>query len=129
MNKHLLTLARLLSLLAVNQASCWTLNIKNEAAKQVDLSVNWSKISGDRLFGNREIVQILPGQTKNLESVKNKQDRHLVEIQLLTPVGPGKWNTQGADENFFIGNRDSRYQKGLIIKTGSDGKPVMVENP
>ena len=133
MNKQLLALAGILSLLTVNQASCWSAPIKNETAKQIDLMVRWKV----RIYPGESsnYVTILPGQTKNIESVSNKKNKigwtintDLLRIELLTPVGPQRFEI--ADINFYTHPLKKKRDplKGLTIKTGSDGKPVAIEN-
>lgn len=137
MHKNLLALAGLLSLLTVNQVSCWSAPIKNETAKQIDLNVCW-KVRTSIIPDSCNYVTILPGQTKNIESVREKSkrkgisdwglERDLLRIELLTLVGPQQ--SEIADINFYTHRPKKRSDplKGLTIKTGSDGKPVAVEN-
>ena len=114
MNKHLLTLAGLLSLLVVNQAFGWPLRVKNETGLKLWIHVNWDG-GGDTFRLERQISKEINRNFNNV-AVDTVKDNHYRGERLA---------------EFYL-RKDSNGApiqplKGLTIKT-VNGKTVIVEN-
>lgn len=123
MNKQLLTLAGLLSLLAANQAFGWEANIKNETASKQDIILLWYRnfSESSRVFSGQqpERLSIPAGGTI---SINSNDVYHLRGFQFR----PG---TKMAYSTKI--NKDGKVinpLKGLTLKT-VNGQTVVVENP
>ena len=107
MNKHLLTVPWLLSLMVVNQAFCvWNLTIKNETNIQQSGNVKWVEN-----FCSPDKFSLAAGQTKSISAGTCQLRNVLLDSGEL-----------------YIPKTRNRSLGLLTIKTGSDGKPFIVEN-
>lgn len=116
MNKNLLTLTGILSLLAANQAFGWNAPIKNETANNQAVILTWMKRGHSTLTEER--VDIPAGKTVIISS--RQSDISLRKIRDANGI------TYDSKQD-KIGQLINPL-KGLTIKTGQDDHAVIVEN-